>query len=73
MKNYTAPILTSTIWALSYVFTTIAFESFSPVQLLTLRLAIASSLLALIGYRKGALQRISRKHIPHLHIAGGGR
>ena len=64
MKNYTAPILTSTIWALSYVFTTIAFESFSPVQLLTLRLAIASSLLALIGYRKGALQRISRKHIP---------
>ena len=64
MKNYTAPILTSTIWALSYVFTTIAFESFSPVQLLTLRLAIASSLLAFIGYRKGALQRISRKHIP---------
>ncbi|MBR2623964.1 MAG: DMT family transporter [Paludibacteraceae bacterium] len=64
MKNYTAPILTSTIWALSYVLTTIAFESFSPVQLLTLRLAIASSLLAFIGYRKGALQRISRKHIP---------
>ena len=64
MKNYTAPILTSTIWALSYVFTTIAFESFSPVQLLTLRLAIASSLLAFIGYRKGALQHISRKHIP---------
>lgn len=64
MKNYTAPILTSTIWALSYVFTTIAFESFSPVQLLTLRLAIASSLLAFIGYHKGALQRISRKHIP---------
>ena len=64
MKNYTAPILTSTIWALSYVFTTIAFESFSPVQLLTLRLAIASLLLAFIGYRKGALQRISRKHIP---------
>ena len=64
MKNYTAPILTSTIWALSYVFTTIAFESFSPVQLLTLRLAIASSLLAFIDYRKGALQRISRKHIP---------
>lgn len=64
MKNYTAPILTSTIWALSYVFTTIAFESFNPVQLLTLRLAIASSLLAFIGYRKGALQRISRKHIP---------
>ena len=64
MKNYTAPILTSTIWALSYVFTTIAFESFSPVQLLTLRLAIASSLLAFIGYRIGALQRISRKHIP---------
>ena len=64
MKNYTAPILTSTISALSYVFTTIAFESFSPVQLLTLRLAIASSLLAFIGYRKGALQHISRKHIP---------
>ncbi|MBQ2590192.1 MAG: DMT family transporter [Paludibacteraceae bacterium] len=64
MKNYTAPILTSTIWALSYVLTTIAFESFNPVQLLTLRLAIASSLLAFIGYRKGALQRISRKHIP---------
>ncbi|MBE6321664.1 MAG: DMT family transporter [Bacteroidales bacterium] len=64
MKNYTAPILTSTIWALSYVFTTIAFESFSPVQLLTLRLTIASALLAFIGYRKGALQRISRKHIP---------
>ena len=64
MKNYTAPILTSTIWALSYVFTTIAFESFSPVQLLTLRLAIASLLLAFIGYRKGALQHISRKHIP---------
>ena len=64
MKNYTAPILTSTIWALSYVFTTIAFESFNPVQLLTLRLAIASALLAFIGYRKGALQRISRKHIP---------
>ena len=64
MKNYTAPILTSTIWALSYVFTTIAFESLSPVQLLTLRLAIASLLLAFIGYRKGALQHISRKHIP---------
>ncbi len=64
MKNYTAPILTSTIWAISYVFTTIAFESFNPVQLLTLRLAIASALLAFIGYRKGALQRISKKHIP---------
>ena len=34
------------------------------MQLLTLRLAIASSLLAFIGYRKGALQHISRKHIP---------
>ena len=34
------------------------------MQLLTLRLAIASLLLAFIGYRKGALQRISRKHIP---------
>ncbi|MBO6006245.1 MAG: DMT family transporter [Paludibacteraceae bacterium] len=64
MKNYTAPILTSTIWALSYVFTAIALESFTPVQLLTIRLAIASTLLAFIGYRKGALQRISKKHIP---------
>lgn len=60
---YIAITLAMIFWAMSFIWTKIALQSFCPITLITLRLIIASILLLLIILLTGNTQRILKKDI----------
>ena len=60
---YIAITLAMIFWAMSFIWTKIALQSFRPITLITLRLIIASILLLLIILLTGNTQRILKKDI----------
>ncbi len=62
-KEYSAPILATFCWAFSYVWTSMAFESYYPVTLVTLRVVFAFIFMLAITLPFGKLQRLHKKHI----------
>ncbi len=70
LKEYSSPILATLCWAFSYVWTSIAFESFYPITLVTLRVIFAFLFMLAITLPFGKLQRIHRKHIVWLFVLG---
>jgi len=57
-KIYGAIILAMVFWSVSFIWTKVAIESFRPVTLISLRLAIASVLLYLFAKFSGKFQKI---------------
>lgn len=57
---YLMALLAVTFWGISYVWTKIAFEYYSPITVMLIRLGVSSLLLAIIARFMGKRQRIQR-------------
>lgn len=62
-KAFIYPILATFCWAFSYVWTKMAFVSFLPITLVTLRVIIASVFMLILALSLRQLQKVHRKHI----------
>lgn len=63
LRTYLAPILATLCWAFSYIWTNMAFASFYPITIVTLRVVFASIFMLSITLPFGKLQRIQKKHL----------
>lgn len=63
LKTYLSPILATVCWAFSYIWTNMAFASFYPVTIVTLRVIFASIfMLMVVGFTHN-LQKPQAKHL----------
>jgi drug/metabolite transporter (DMT)-like permease len=63
LKTYLSPILATICWAFSYIWTNMAFVSFHPVTIVTLRVLFASIFMIGLAFFTHNLQKIQVKHL----------
>jgi len=59
---YIAALLAMVFWGMSFIWTSIVFEYYSPITTIFLRLVISTAFLFLVLLISGHLQRINKKH-----------
>lgn len=68
-KVYVSALLAMLFWGLSFIWTSVVLEYYSPITTIFLRLVISATFLHMLLGPSGKLQMIRRKHLPLLLLS----